>query len=33
MGVKKATYKSKDGNVQRDFGVMALDTASTDPNA
>ena len=33
MGVKKATYKSKDGNVQRDFGVMALDTANTDPNA
>jgi N4-gp56 family major capsid protein len=33
MGVKKATYKSKDGNVQRDFGVFAMDTYCADPNA
>lgn len=33
MGVKKATYKSKDGSVVRDFGVMALDTYNKDPNA
>ena len=33
MGVKKATYKSKDGNVQRDFGVIAMDTYCVDPNA
>lgn len=31
VGVKKATYKSKDGNISRDFGVMALDTAVVDP--
>ncbi|GHC72659.1 hypothetical protein GCM10007320_08680 [Pseudorhodoferax aquiterrae] len=33
MGVKKATYKSKDGNTQRDFGVVAMDTYCADPNA
>jgi len=33
MGVKKTTYKSKDGNVIRDFGVIAMDTACIDPNA
>ena len=33
MGVKKVTYKSKDGNVSRDFGVLALDTYAKDPNA
>lgn len=32
MGVKKATYKSKDGGTVRDFGVIAVDTASADPN-
>ena len=32
MGVKKVTYKSKDGTVSRDFGVMALDTYAKDPN-
>jgi len=32
MGVKKATYKSKDGLTQRDFGVIAIDTANVDPN-
>ena len=32
MGVKKATYKSKDATVQRDFGVIAIDTANVDPN-
>ncbi|CAN7537802.1 N4-gp56 family major capsid protein [Variovorax sp. LjRoot130] len=33
MGVKKATYKSKDGVTVRDFGVIAMDTAIVDPNA
>lgn len=33
FGVKKATYKSKDGNVQRDFGAFAIDTYAKDPNA
>lgn len=33
FGVKKTTYKSKDNTVQRDFGVMALDTYARDPNA
>lgn len=33
MGVKKATYKSKDGQTVRDFGVIAMDTAAVDPNA
>ncbi|WP_422097483.1 N4-gp56 family major capsid protein [Variovorax sp.] len=33
LGVKKATYKSKDGNTQRDFGVIAMDTYCVDPNA
>lgn len=33
MGVKKATYKSKDGLVARDFGVIAVDTYNVDPNA
>lgn len=33
MGVKKATYKSKDGSTVRDFGVMAVDTYCADPNA
>lgn len=33
FGVKKSTYKSKDGSVQRDFGVMAIDTYCKDPNA
>jgi Protein of unknown function (DUF4043) len=33
MGVKKATYKSKDGNTTRDFGVIAMDTYCVDPNA
>lgn len=33
FGVKKATYKSKDLTVQRDFGVIAMDTACVDPNA
>ncbi|CAN7469680.1 N4-gp56 family major capsid protein [Variovorax sp. LjRoot175] len=32
MGVKKATYKSKDGATVRDFGVIAMDTANVDPN-
>lgn len=32
-GVKKATYKSKDGSVSRDFGVFAVDTYAKDPNA
>lgn len=31
MGVKKATYKSKDSAVERDFGVIALDTYAVDP--
>lgn len=31
MGIKKATYKSKDASVTRDFGVMALDTYCVDP--
>lgn len=31
FGVKKATYKSKDNAVVRDFGVMALDTYNLDP--
>jgi N4-gp56 family major capsid protein len=31
MGMKKSTYKSKDGTVTRDFGVMALDTYCVDP--
>ena len=30
MGVKKSTYKSKDGAVTRDFGVFALDTYCAD---
>jgi N4-gp56 family major capsid protein len=30
MGVKKSTYKSKDGAVTRDFGVIALDTYCAD---
>lgn len=33
MGVKKSTYKSKDGSVTRDFGVIAIDTYAVDPNA
>ena len=33
FGVKKATYKSKDGNTIRDFGVIAQDTYCIDPNA
>ncbi|MES2415096.1 MAG: N4-gp56 family major capsid protein [Pseudomonadota bacterium] len=33
MGVKKATYKSKDDSVVRDFGVIACDTYAVDPNA
>lgn len=33
LGVKKATYKSKDGAVSRDFGVIAIDSAIVDPNA
>lgn len=33
FGVKKATYKSKDGAVVRDFGVIALDTYAKDPNS
>lgn len=33
MGVKKATYKSKDGLTTRDFGVVAMDTYCADPNA
>jgi N4-gp56 family major capsid protein len=33
MGVKKSTYKSKDGSVTRDFGVIAVDTYAVDPNA
>lgn len=33
FGVKKSTYKSKDGNTVRDFGVIAVDTACIDPNA
>ncbi|WP_213956341.1 N4-gp56 family major capsid protein [Variovorax sp. dw_954] len=32
MGVKKATYKSKDGQTVRDFGVTAIDTYAIDPN-
>jgi len=31
FGVKKATYKSKDGNTVRDFGVVAVDTYAVDP--
>lgn len=31
MGVKKATYKSKDDTVIRDFGVIAMDTYAVDP--
>jgi N4-gp56 family major capsid protein len=31
MGVKKATYKSKDGVTIRDFGVIAMDTYAVDP--
>lgn len=30
MGVKKSTYKSKDGAVVRDFGVFAMDTYCAD---
>ncbi|ARU06143.1 N4-gp56 family major capsid protein [Comamonas serinivorans] len=30
-GVKKSTYKSKDGKVTRDFGVFAVDTAVVNP--
>lgn len=30
MGVKKATYKSKDGQTVRDFGAFALDTYCAD---
>lgn len=32
MGVKKATYKSKDNATVRDFGVIAVDTYAIDPN-
>lgn len=32
FGVKKVTYKSKDLSVQRDFGVIAMDTYAKDPN-
>lgn len=32
FGVKKATYKSKDLSVVRDFGVIAIDTYCVDPN-
>lgn len=32
FGVKKVTYKSKDLAVQRDFGVIAMDTHAKDPN-
>jgi N4-gp56 family major capsid protein len=31
MGIKKATYRSKDSSVTRDFGVFALDTYCVDP--
>lgn len=31
FGVKKSTYKSKDGAVTRDFGVFAIDTYCKDP--
>lgn len=31
FGVKKATYKSADGAVTRDFGVMAVDTFNANP--
>ena len=31
IGVKKTTYKSKDGLVTRDFGVIAIDTYAIDP--
>ena len=31
VGVKKTTYKSKDGLVTRDFGVIAIDTYAIDP--
>jgi N4-gp56 family major capsid protein len=31
MGVKKSTYKSKDGFTTRDFGVIAVDTYAFDP--
>ena len=33
LGVKKATYTSKDGQAVRDFGVVAMDTYCADPNA
>jgi len=33
LGVKKATYKSKDNATIRDFGVIAMDTYCLDPNA
>lgn len=33
FGVKKVTYKSKDESVQKDFGVIAMDTYAADPNA
>lgn len=33
FGVKKTTYRSKDGLVVRDFGVFAMDTYAKDPNA
>ena len=32
FGVKKATYRSKDGTAVRDFGVIAVDTYAADPN-
>ena len=32
FGVKKTTYKSKDGVTTRDFGVVAIDTYAKDPN-
>lgn len=32
FGVKKTTYKSKDGVTTRDFGVVAMDTYAKDPN-
>ncbi len=33
FGVKKTTYKSKDGSVSKDFGVIAIDTYAKDPNS
>jgi hypothetical protein len=31
VGVKKATYKSADNSISKDFGVMALDTYNANP--